>query len=190
MPKIKKRADGRYQISLTLGKKDGKPLRRVVYGSTRKECQEKADELRAKYGKGLDISLDRQTWEYWVKMWKASVQPIITERQLRDYEFYLKHFDELNDVQMNKLAIVDFQRIINERAALNPTTCKPSSKRTLTAMKHAASRVFEFAIQNRAVDFNPVRFVQIPQNAPKKSRRARKSSARHRYRTCWVWRSR
>ena len=35
------------------------------------------------------------------------------------------------------------------------------------------NRVFEYAIENRAIDFNPVKYVKIPESAPKqKDRRA------------------
>lgn len=51
---MKKRKDGRYQISVTVGYKDGgRPLRKVVYGRTIRETEEKAAELRKQKMDGI-----------------------------------------------------------------------------------------------------------------------------------------
>ncbi len=54
MAKIKQRADGRYMISVYLGKdSSGKELRKAVYGKTQKEAKEKAEQIRGCMARGL-----------------------------------------------------------------------------------------------------------------------------------------
>ena len=56
---MKKRADGRYQLSVMIGyKDDGTPKRKLVYGNTQKETQEKANALRIQHSMGIDIDSD------------------------------------------------------------------------------------------------------------------------------------
>lgn len=66
----------------------------------------------------------------------------------------------------------DFETIINELYRQNPHTGKPTAKKSLKEFKATASRVFEYAIANRVIDFNPVARVEIPKKAPKQERRA------------------
>ena len=63
-------------------------------------------------------------------------------------------------------------KLVNEVFKCNPTTHKPSAKRTVERYLSAASAVFEYAIENRAVDFNPCRYVKIPKAAKTSERRA------------------
>ena len=58
MPRAKKRADGRYQKSVTVGLKDGKPIRKVIYGRTQKDLDAAYVALKAEMGKGADLTAD------------------------------------------------------------------------------------------------------------------------------------
>lgn len=169
---MKKRKDGRYQTSVYLGIVDGKQKNVLVYGRTQKECREAATELKLKARKGIDITADRITWGDWVQAWKKARQFTKSERQLNDDSYYLKHFEVLNTYSLNKLQIADFQNIIDNLFHKNPTTNKPTAKKSLIKFRSVANQVFEFAIENRATDFNPLKYVKIPQNAPHKERRA------------------
>lgn len=66
---MKKRADGRYQISVVVGIGErGKPKRKFVYGRTIREVEEKAAELRQQAAKG--IILDKNiTLEELAHLW-------------------------------------------------------------------------------------------------------------------------
>lgn len=173
MGKIKKRADGRYMLNVYLGlDQDGKSKYKSVYGKTQKEVKQKAEEIRYKLGKGMDMLNAEITFEELCKRWEAYKRPLLREQQLKDYLTALKPFDRLKPVRINKLLKVDFQEIINEYALKNPTTGKPTSKGTLRGYRMAARQVIDFAVENRILDFNPVDYVKIPTSSPKKERRA------------------
>ena len=118
MGKIKKRADGRYMLNVYLGlDQDGKSKYKSVYGKTQKEVKQKAEEIRYKLGKGMDMLNAEITFEELCKRWEAYKRPLLREQQLKDYLTALKPFDRLKPVRINKLLKVDFQEIINEYAS-------------------------------------------------------------------------
>ena len=57
--RVKKRPDGRYAMQIYLGLKEGKRHYKTVYGSSPKEVQNKADDVRAALKKGLNICRKR-----------------------------------------------------------------------------------------------------------------------------------
>ena len=173
MAKLKKRADGRYQMNIYLGKDDqGKSKYKAVYGKTQKEVKSKAEELKYKLGKGMDLLNSDITFGELQKRWAAYKKPLLREQQYRDYLTALKPFDSLKSVKIGKLVKTDFQTIINEYALKNPTTGKPTAKQTLRGYRMAARQVIDFAVENRIIDYNPLDYVKIPSNSPKQERRA------------------
>ena len=79
---------------------------------------------------------------------------------------------KFGNTPLNEIGQQAVQPVINEVFKCNPTTHKPSAKRTVERYLSAASAVFEYAIENRAVDFNPCRYVKIPKAAKTSERRA------------------
>lgn len=173
MSKIKKRPDGRYQKGVFVGKdSQGKNVYKYVYGKTQREVEKKASELRGKLEKGIDLSVEGLTFEYWVKKWLAYKKNMVSEAQYKNYESEVKKFSRFFPIQASTLKISDFQSLIDEYSASNPSTGKPASKKKLKDIKMTASQVFEFAIMNRALDFNPAKYCVIPKESPVKERRA------------------
>lgn len=169
---MKKRADGRYQVNVYVGLVDGKKKYKSVFGKTQKEVKEKVAELKIKLNKGIDITADNDTFGDWAKSWLMYKKGTISDGQYNNYATLVKHFDALSNAKLNKLQVYDFQGIVNNLAKRNPTTGKPTSKKTLRDIRMTAQQVFEFAIMNRAVDFNPAKYVELPKEAPKQERRA------------------
>ena len=168
---MKKRKDGRYQKNIYIGRdENGKRKYKSVCGTSRKEVETLAAELKQKLGKGIDISSD-DTYGCWKKRWLTVQRSLQTPQQYKTLERYLKHFAELEPYKINKLTIADFQEIVFDLAAKNPTTGKPTAKKSLKEFIATASRVFEYAIENRAIDFNPLKYVKISKNAAKKKER-------------------
>ena len=166
---MKKRKDGRYQKNIYIGRdENGKRKYKSVCGTSRKEVETLAAELKQKLGKGIDISSD-DTYGCWKKRWLTVQRSLQTPQQYKTLERYLKHFTELEPYKINKLTIADFQEIVFDLAAKNPTTGKPTAKKSLKEFIATASRVFEYAIENRAIDFNPLKYVKISKNAAKKA---------------------
>lgn len=64
------------------------------------------------------------------------------------------------------------EEALDDLAAENPKTGKPTAKKTLNGYKQVVSQVFKFAIKNRAIEHNPVNEVTVSTTAPTKQRRA------------------
>lgn len=170
---MKKRKDGRYMLRVYLGLDENKrKMFKTIYGKSKAEVKQKESEIRMKFNKGIDVTADQDTFGSWVKRWLAVKKDLLTESQYNTYKSYLKHFEILEDYKLCKLSVADFQEIINELFRHNPNTGKPTAKKSLREFRAVANQVFEFAVENRVVDFNPVKYVKISQNAPQKARRA------------------
>lgn len=68
MAKYKKRADGRYSTSITLVL-DGEKKKKIVYGKTIREVDDKISELRAQSNNGIVIDDRAMTMEIWARKW-------------------------------------------------------------------------------------------------------------------------
>lgn len=172
MSKMKQRADGRYQMQIYLGEVDGKRKYKTVYGKTQKEVKEKANEIKSQKNRGIDILAQSTTFISISEKWLELKKMEISMHNYETYKGYLKHFQPVWDAEISKITTADLQAIINNLAELNPNTQKPTSKSSLTRFKLIASMVFEFAIENRIIEFNPAKYIKIPKSAPKEERRA------------------
>lgn len=169
---MKKRADGRYQKNVYIGIENGKKKYKSVFGKTQKEVNEKAAKLKIKMNKGIDLSRENDSFGFWADKWLSYKKTTIGESRYKNYCVNVKHFSHLRPIKISKLNVSDFQSVINKFAVKNPTTCKPTAKGTLQKMRNTISQIFDFAIRNRVIDFNPLLYVDIPKDAPKKERRA------------------
>lgn len=170
---MKKRKDGRYQMNVYVGlDKNGKKVYKTIYGRTQAEVKSKASAIKLKIGKGIDVLNENMPFSELCERWLQYKKPLLKEKQYNSYKTNLKPFDVLGDTSVSKLVKSDFQTIINEYAAINPRTHKPTSKKTLRDFRLTARQVFDFAVENRILDYNPVAYVEIPKDAPKQERRA------------------
>lgn len=172
MAKKAKRADGRIAMQIYLGTFDGKRKYKTVYGKTQKEAKAKADEIRIRYGKGLDVDAQRDTLHDWAEKWLKVKSTKVSSGRLTTYKCNLKHFESLACMPLCKIRAYDVQEIISELAVYNPNTGKPASKKTLLGIRSSISQVFDMAIANRILDYNPVRAVEISDVQPPKERDA------------------
>lgn len=169
----KKRADGRIAVQVYLGLVDGKRKYKTVYGSTQKEADQKAEELRLKMSKGIDISRENDSFYQWAEFWMVSKVLDIGNSQKLQYQRCVDRYNEaFGSAAISDIKTYDIQLIINDMAVRNTNTGKPSSKKLLSMMKYTAQQIFRFAINNRVIDYNPADAVTIPKNAPQESRRA------------------
>ena len=152
--------------------KNGKKVYKTIYGRTQAEVKSKASAIKLKIGKGIDVLNENMPFSELCERWLQYKKPLLKEKQYNSYKTNLKPFDVLGDTSVIKLVKSDFQTIINEYAALNPRTHKPTSKKTLRDFRLTARQVFDFAVENRILDYNPVAYVEIPKDAPKQERRA------------------
>ncbi|MBR1810752.1 MAG: site-specific integrase [Clostridia bacterium] len=171
--KNKERKDGRYAAQVYLGTVDGKRKYKTVYGATNKEAQDKATELKAKMNKGIDISKENDSFKTWADLWLASKEGSIGSSQKANYNREIKRLNGYFEKKsISSISLSDVQQVINSLAKENKTTGKPASKRLLNLTRQTALQIFQFAIDNRVIDYNPARSVKVPKSAPTQKRRA------------------
>lgn len=174
MPKYTKRKDGRYQTKIYLGlDESNKKQYKYLYASSEKELRRLESELLSKLNKGIDIVTADDTYQQWLDRLKAVKETELTDSEYETFVARASYFSKkFGNTPLNEIGQQAVQPIINEAFKCNPTTHKPSAKRTVERYLSAASAVFEYAIENRAVDFNPCRYVKIPKAAKTSERRA------------------
>ena len=174
MQKYTKRKDGRYQTKIYLGlDESNKKKYKYLYASSEKELRRLESELLSKLNKGIDIVTADDTYQQWLDRLKAVKETELTESEYDTFVARASYFSKkFGNTPLNEIGQQAVQPVINEVFKCNPTTHKPSAKRTVERYLSAASAVFEYAIENRAVDFNPCRYVKIPKAAKTNERRA------------------
>lgn len=176
MPRKKntKRSDGRIAVQIYLGiGEDGKRKYKTVYGTTQKEADEKAAELKAQLGKGLDISSKNKTFQDWAKLFLSTQKTALSESEYSTKEKRISFFySYFGGSPIEAVRPFQIEAALTALAKENPSTGKPTAKKTLAAYKQGCSQVFKFAIKNRIIDHNPVDYAETPKNAPKNERRA------------------
>ncbi|MBR2867830.1 MAG: tyrosine-type recombinase/integrase [Clostridia bacterium] len=181
MPKKQVRSDGRFAIQVYLGKdENGKRKYKTVYGKTQKEAQKKADELRASLGKGIDITKEKDTFEEWAKLFLSSQKNKLSESEYNTKKKRIEYFySYIGGVPLKSIKVYQVEEALTDLSKRNPATGKPSAHKTIVGYKQVCSQVFKFAIKNRAIEFNPTEFADMPQNAQKSERRALSESERN-----------
>ena len=169
---LKQRKDGRYSTKIYLGTEDGKKKYKTVYGKSDKEVYRKADEIRSRLNKGIDIN-GRYSFKDCVKMLLESKKPLMSEGDYKTLEFRLSAFvDAFGNVNVKDVRKREIEPILSQLATYNPTTGKPTAQRTLSRYLSDVSSVFENAIENRIIEYNPCKYVQLPKGLEKHERRA------------------
>lgn len=164
-----RRADGLISVQVYLGtNEDGKRTYKTVYGKTQKEADEKANEIKLKLRKGLDISAENDTFEAWGTRWLRLKQHEISEGRFQTYCINFKKLSPIYKMPICKIRTCDIQEII-----LDLATCdRPLSEKTLKDVKSIARQTFQIAIENRVLDYNPVDAVRVPRIPKESERRA------------------
>lgn len=177
----KKRSDGRIAVQVYLGLVDGKRKYKTVYGSTQKEADQKAEELRLKMCKGIDITKEKDSFVSWADYFLMSKKSEVSTEQYKlidsraeVWKQYFRKFTISDVLPMN------IQQVINELFICNPYTGKPTARRTLLSYINILRNIFDFAIDNRAIDFNPALRIKPPKNAEISERRALTQTERSR----------
>lgn len=171
--RVAQRADGRYSMAIYLGRKpDGTRNYKTVYGTTPKEVEAKALEIRLAMKKGIDVTAERDTFQEWAERWKRIKETEVRSGMMNAYKSALNHLSPLNGIQIGKIRANDIQMILLSLAKNNPNTKKPSSKQTLMTAKMAADQIFQLAYDNRVIDFNPASSLKIPAPRPSERRQA------------------
>ena len=169
-----KRDDGLFQKQVYLGRdeKSGKRICKVVYGRTQKEANDKADEVKLALKKGIDVSPELVTFSQWADRWIKIKKSEISAVRAVVYEANIKHLKAaFGGMDITKIRPANLQDVLIDLSINNPNTGKPMVKKTLSGLKSTALQIFQLAVDNRVMDFNPARSVKIPaRDTPAKTR--------------------
>lgn len=168
----KRRSDGRIAVQVYLGTVDGKRKYKTVYGNTQKEADEAALQVKLAMRKGIDVTADRDTFGDWALRWIKLKKTKVSDGQYRAYQSCVSHLERLRHMQISKIKTADIQDIIDDLASENPNTGKPAAHKTLEMVRMTVSQIFDLAIANRVMDYNPAHAIEINKNAPRGKRRA------------------
>ena len=159
--------DGRYRVRVYIGIKDDKKQYKSVYGRTQKEADCKAEELRVSLRKGIDITARNDSFKTWADHWLKSKRDegVSTDRYNSLSTRAGVWVDNLKNTQINQIRPFELQSILFSIAAKNPNTDKPMSKKTIKEYIQVINSIFNFAHDNRVLEYNPATNLKIPQTA-------------------------
>ena len=162
-----KRDDGRYMVKVYIGLKDNKKQYKFVYGKTQKEADRKAEELRVSLRKGIDISASNDSFKTWAEHWLMSkkYEDVSMDRYNSLSTRAGVWIDALQNTQINQIKPFELQSILFSIAAKNPNTGKPMAKKTIKEYIQVINSIFNFAHQNRVLEYNPATNLKTPQTA-------------------------
>lgn len=171
--RVKKRPDGRYVMQIYIGMVDGKRKYKSVYGSTPKEVERKAQEVRIMLGKGMDVAAMRDTVEEWASRWINMKKLTVSKKHAITCEQKSKVISQyLGKTHITDLRTAEVQSMLIDIAKRGGIGGTPAARRTLIEYKSIISQICQMAIESRLMDYNPAKAAKIPATKPKETRRA------------------
>ena len=158
-----KRADGRYQESVQIGRdpETGKPIRKVFYGKTHAELDERVNAFKAELAAGLKPNHITFS-EYGAKWFNLTKQEKAMNTK-RMYENVLRnHTNIIGDMAVKDIRKSDILLQLNESAGHYPTQ---------EFMLTTFTQIFDCAIDDEIILRNPTRNIKLPSEPPKQERR-------------------
>ncbi len=166
------KSNARIKATVYLGMVDGKKKYKYFYGKTKREATKKAAQYSIELEKGINLLEDDTSFGTMGTAWLEDKVVEVSYGRHQSYKYALKKLEPLFDQDVKKIRTADLQKLVNEWAVQNPNTGRPSSRDTLNEMKMTASQVFQFAINNRLLDYNPAKAIKLPKNDTPSSKRA------------------
>lgn len=151
-----KRKDGRYQTKVYLG--EGKY--KYLYADTTRELDKLVLDVKIQLHKGVDVSAERDTFKDWaahyLKQRKLSAaRGDLSESRLKIAECRIRDLAPLHNMHITKIRTRDIQEIIDDK------TMSGVSVSVLKDIKSAARNVFQLALDNQVITYNPASSVKI-----------------------------
>lgn len=164
-----------YSATVYCGIVNGKQVNKHIRANSQRELNKKVAEIKSFLLQNKDV-YTKALFGVWADKWlnEQKIPQGISSGTLEQYQSainHLKRYFEL--VEIKDISMSDFQCFINDLAAENPTTHKPTSKRTLESIKKVAAGVFNYARANNIAGIpNYFTSIKIPKSAPQRKRRA------------------
>ena len=163
----KKRADGRFCAKITYRNEFDVKETKYVYAASQKELTNKVTETRNKLKKGIDISADKDSFNFWGEKWLKLKSYEVSFNWMKALKCNYTKLEPLYNRAITKLRPIDLQEILNEMSY------NDYSKRTMKAVRDIATGIMQLAADNRVIDYNYFMSVKLPHaNKPEEKRRA------------------
>ncbi len=117
---IFKRTDGRWCAAISAGWKDGKPLRKYIYGQSKGEVRQKLTKAKRDQDMGLPVAIERQKLSDYLAHWlENSAKPSIRPKTYVSYEQLIRvHINPgVGSLYLEKLAPQHVQQFMNDKLA-------------------------------------------------------------------------
>lgn len=162
--KYKKRPDGRYYTTITSTEKDpdtGKPIKIFVYGNTIAELEENKSQMIIEKCRGTKLSKQKLTVKQFREQWYESKKVGIGHNTILMYDsIFANYFESIDEIPLSKVERSDLQLVINANR---------DKKRQCQKIRMVFNEVFNAAIDERIISYNPARKLEIPKyKAPEK----------------------
>lgn len=155
MAKYKKRADGRYAKQVTVGKQDGKPVKKTVYGKTINELEKNYRELMLLVDRNIVLDTQgitfKQLREEWYKIKKKGKIRRNTELC---YEARIKHMHSIDEIKVKNIKRYNIEILIAEIQ-------QKGHSNTSKAVLGMLSSIFEYAVENDIIYKNPCKGLTV-----------------------------
>lgn len=148
--KYKKRDDGRFTATITIGKKpDGSPKRKFVYAYSQAELDKKITELKINFYKGT-LADDTMTFEEWSEMWSEVTMKNKAYGTKKENSYLLnKHINpNIGHMKLKDIKPLHIKEIIT---TMQDNGITETTNKVLKLIR----RIFKDAIANDIVYKNP-----------------------------------
>lgn len=162
--KIKKRKDGLYQRSVTIGKNsDGKPIRKTFYAKTTKLLDAIVSEYKVRFRYGMLSVDENMTFGELAPIWLKDIESHVRINTWNSYKSCLKvHLlPNLSNFRLKDLKPDHLQKIISSMAK------KEMSRSRMHKVKIMAAQIMQKAMNNDIVHRNVFAKIKVPKVEPK-----------------------
>ncbi len=113
-------------------------------------------EVKTKLGKGIDITAERDTFDSWGQRWLKKKAARVSENWYKALEINYKKLGYILTMEVTKLRRVDLEDVLDDLAS------QYYSERVMQSVRDIAANVMEMCAENRVIEYNPFRSVEIP----------------------------
>ena len=156
---IRKRKDGTWEGRYVSGyDRDGKPIRKSVYGKTQKEVVDKLASVTNDIRTGLFLPPDQITFGQWLDIWHDEYLGSVKDSTATQYKYHMEYNikPNLGRFQLQKITAPMIQKLYKKRLAEG---LSPKSIKNLHGVIHKA---LDKAVQCRYLKFNPSDACELP----------------------------
>lgn len=163
MAKAKKRKDGRYAATITIGvKSNGRPDLIYIYGKTIKELEDNRLEALLSLKSGTYIKNREVRFSEYAQKWFKAKQLSLSNATKEMYASMIrKHLQRFNEYFIKDITRSDIQELINDNK---------DHRRTCEKIMITLHQIFESALEDELVAKNPCLKIELPGKTYKEKR--------------------